>query len=134
MNPHFFKTTTAAALLVALAPTALATPHTPRQGSPERAALMNSLRRVLGGGKHKPIITADHLKVERGWAYITGGFNYEDGAPLEPQFQEGSGTSFSALLHREGKNWRVKRQIYNGDVAEPEFIRDFPQAPRAIFR
>lgn len=112
---------------------AFAAPHTPRKGSSERTALMNSLRKVLGAGKHKPIITPDRFKVERGWAYITGGFNYAN-APLEAQFQQGPGPSFSALLHREGKTWRVKRRVYNGDVIEPEFIRDFSQAPRAIFR
>lgn len=111
-----------------------AAPHSPAKGSAERSALMNSLRRVLGGGKHKPIITASLCKVESGWAYISGGFNYEDGAPLESQFREGSGTNFSALLHREGKVWRVKRRVYHGDVVAPDFMRDFPQAPRAIFR
>ncbi|RYG61989.1 hypothetical protein EON80_23500 [bacterium] len=95
---------------------------------------MNSLRKVLGGGKHKPIITTSHFKVEKGWAYISGGFEYENGAPLEEKFQNGSGTNFSALLRREGKTWRVKRRLYHGDVVAPDFMRDFPQAPRAIFR
>ncbi len=111
----------------------IATPHTPKVGSSERTALMNSLRRVLGSGRHKAIITPSHLKVERGWAYISGGFNYEDGAPLEEQFTEGSGTNFSALLHLEKGKWKVKRRLYHGDVVAPDFMRDFPQAPRAIF-
>lgn len=110
-----------------------ATPHTPKTGSRERSALMNSLRRVLGSGKHKAIVTPSHLKVERGWAYISGGFNYAGGAPLEEQFTEGSGTNFSALLHLEKGVWKVKRRLYHGDVVAPDFMRDFPQAPRAIF-
>lgn len=133
MNSSLLKPTAFAGLLL-LSSSLLAAPHTPRKGSTERTALMNSLRRVLGGGKHKAIVTPSHFKVERGWAYITGGFNYGDGAPLEPMFQEGSGTSFSALLQKQGKTWRVKRRVYNGDVVEPEFIRDFPAAPRAIFQ
>lgn len=120
--------------LFALTLPAIAKPHTPAPGSRERVAILNSLRKVLGGGKHKAIITPDHFKVESGWAYVCGGFNYADGAPLEPRFREGSGTNFSALLHLEKGNWRVKRRIYNGDVAEPEFIRDFPKAPKAIFK
>lgn len=95
---------------------------------------MNSLRRVLGSGRHKAIVTPRAFHVERGWAYLTGGFDYAGAAPLEPQFTEGPGSNFSALLHKEGGRWRVKRRIYNGDVAEPDFIRDFPQAPRAIFQ
>jgi hypothetical protein len=112
---------------------ASATPHTPKVGSPERSALMNSLRRVLGSGKHKPIITPSHLKVERGWAYISGGFNYAKGVPLEEQFTEGSGSNFSALLHLEKGSWKVKRRVYHGDVVALDFMRDFPSAPRAIF-
>ena len=124
----------ALSLLPSLAPPVSAAPHTPSKGSSERTALMNSLRKVLGGGRHKPIITPRQFKVERGWAYINGGFDYAGGTPLEPRFTEGSGTNFSALLQKQGKSWRVKRRIYNGDVAEPDFIRDFPAAPRAIFR
>lgn len=117
----------------AILPTA-AKPYTPPRGSAERAAIMNALRPTLGGGRHKAIITPDHFKAERGWTYLTGGFAYADGAPLEPQFREGSGTNFSALLHLEKNKWRVKRFVYNGDVVEPEFMRAFPQAPRAIFQ
>ncbi len=122
-----------AAMVAATVTAALAAPHTPKPGSSERAALMNALRKTLGGGHHKPIITPNHLKVERGWAYISGGFNYQN-APLEPRWQEGSGTNFSALLQQKGKIWSVKRRVYNGDVVVPDFIRDFPAAPRAIFR
>ncbi|RYX82502.1 hypothetical protein EON83_18885 [bacterium] len=110
-----------------------AKPHTPKVGSSERTALMNSLRRVLGTGKHKPIITPSHLRVEKGWAYISGGFNYSDGAPLEEEFSEGSGSNFSALLRLEKGKWKVKRRLYHGDVVAPDFMRDFPAAPRAIF-
>ena len=113
---------------------ALAKPTTPAKGSDARAEIMNALRPVLGGGHHKAIITPDHFKLEAGWTYLTGGFEYADGAKLEERFREGSGTNFSALLHREGGKWRVKRRIYNGDVAEPEFKRDFPKAPKAIFQ
>lgn len=114
---------------------ASAAPRTPKVGSPERKALMNALRPKLGnGGKHKPIISPSHLKVERGWAYIEGGWNYADGAPLEEEFQNGPGTNFSALLHREGSRWRVKRFVYAGDVQAPEAMREFPKAPRAIFQ
>lgn len=108
--------------------------YTPAPGSAERAAIMNALRPMLGGGRHQAIITPDHFKAERGWTYLTGGFEYADGAPLEPRFREGSGTHFSALLRYEKNKWRVKRRVYNGDVVEPEFRRAFPQAPKSIFQ
>ena len=115
-----------------------AAPHTPVKGSSERAAILNSLRRVLGGGKHKPLITPGAFHVENGWAYLNGGSQYEDGAPLEKQFTEGSGTNFTALLHLEGqgknRGWKVKRRVYNGDVVVDEFKKAFPAAPRAIFK
>lgn len=120
--------------LLWLAPQVFAAPHTPAKGSSERVALMNALRPKLGSGKHKAIITPGHFKVERGWAYITGGFDYGGKAPLEPEYLEGPGTHFSALLHLEGKKWRVKTIYSNGDVIEPEIMRAFPAAPRAIFR
>lgn len=128
------STATLSALTLSILAPAVAKPHTPPKSSTERVAILNSLRRVLGGGQHKAIITPYHFKVENGWAYVCGGFDYADGAPLEERFTEGSGTNFSALLHRESGKWRVKRRIYNGDLAEPEFIRGFPQAPKAIFR
>ncbi len=95
--------------------------------------MLNSLRKALGSGRHKPIVTPNHFKVERGYAYISGGFAYEK-APLEARFQEGGGTNFSALLQKQGKSWKVKRRLYHGDVVAPDFMRDFPKAPRAIFR
>ena len=120
--------------IFALSLAALAKPYTPKLGSSERTAIMNATRKVLGSGKHKAIITANHLKVENGWAYLTGSFKYADGATLEPRFREGSGTHFSALLHSEKGKWVVKRCVYNGDVVEPIFMHDFPNAPKEIFR
>lgn len=117
-----------------LVQSAFAKPHTPPKGSAERTAILNVLHKNLGSGKHKPLVTADDFNVERGWAYVTGYFTYADGAPLEEEYQNGPGSSFNILLHREGGRWRVKRNMSAGDVVEPEFIRDFPQAPRAIFK
>ena len=131
------KTVTLFAMMrtaLALTLPTFATPHTPAKGSSERTVIMNSLRRVLGSGRHKAIITPRAFYVERGWAYVTGNFDYAGAAPLEPQFTEGPGSNFSALLHKEGGRWRIKRRIYNGDVVLPEFVRDFPQAPPAIFQ
>lgn len=111
-----------------------AAPYTPKKVSAERRAIMNAVRPQLGDGRHTPVITPYHFKVERGWAYILGGFDYAGGSKPGGQFAEGSGTNFSVLLRRENRKWRVKRFVYNGDVQEPKFIKAFPQAPRAIFK
>lgn len=95
---------------------------------------MNALRPSLGDGRHKAIITPDHLKAERGWAFMMGSFDYSDGSKPGEVFAEGSGTNFTALLHLERGRWRVKRQVYNGDDETSEFAAAFPQAPRAIFK
>lgn len=128
----------AGALLGAAPPTVFAAPHTPAKGSGERTAIMNALHKILGDGKHKPLVTPRAFHVENGWAYVTGGFEYADGAPLEEPFTEGSGTNFTALLHLEGKGkrrgWKIKRFVYNGDVVVDEFKKAFPAAPRAIFK
>jgi len=133
MKTATLRVSLGAALALFVLPT-FAAPHTPAKGSAERTAIMNALHRVLGKGRHKPLVTAMAFHVERGWAFVEGDFVYTDGAPLEGEYTEGPGTHFSAILHKEGKSWRVKRRLYHGDVVLPEFIRDFPQAPRAIFR
>ena len=108
--------------------------YTPKKGSSERTAIMNSLRRVLGDGRHKAIISPYHFRVESGWAFMMGDFSYSDGSKPGGIFAEGSGTNFTAMLHRENGKWRVKRRVYNGDVQTPEFIAAFPKAPRSIFK
>lgn len=134
MKTSTFFASVGTALCLSLCVPVIAAPHTPRKGSAERTAIMNALHPELGRGRHKPLVTARSLQVERGWAFVTGGFSYADGAPLEEEYTEGSGTNFTALLHKEGNRWRVKRFVHNGDVVTPEFKRDFPQAPRAIFK
>lgn len=115
-----------------------AKPYTPARGSAERTGIMKAMHRVLGSGKHKPLITARTFNVEKGWVYLSGDFEYADGAPLEEHFREGSGTNFSAVLHYEGKGksagWKVKTRIYHGDYILDELKRKFPNAPRAIFK
>lgn len=112
--------------------TAFAKPHTPAPGSAERKAIMDAMRKVVGKPHKKPIIfTADHLKVENGWAYFGGRFDYVDKSRVSADFGWGN---LSCLLRYENKAWRVKRFIHNTDVAEPDYIEMFPQAPRAIFQ
>lgn len=121
-------------LLCVLAVPVVAKPRTPAKGTKERAAIMNAVRPQLGNPRHKPLITAKTLNVERGWALLAGYWEYADGTPLGDDYENGGvGTNFEALLHLEKGRWRVKRFIYNGDVQGPEFMRAFPSAPHALF-
>jgi hypothetical protein len=121
-------------LCALLAPTiqpSFAAPHSPKTGSVERKAIMDSMRTVVGKGKKKKVIfVADHLKVEKGWAYFAGNFKYADGTRPGQDYAWGN---LSAVLHLENKKWKVKRYVHNTDVIEPELIAQFPQAPKAIF-
>lgn len=108
-----------------------ATPHTPQKGSTERKAIMDAMRKVVGKRMKKKIIfTPDSLKVEKGWAYFAGGFDNVDGTPVSADYMWGN---LSALLHFEGRRWVVKKYVHNTDVIEPEFMQEYPQAPKAIF-
>ena len=121
-----------AALLLCLATNILAAPRTPKVGSSERKAIMDALRKVVGKGERKPIVfVADHLKTERGYAYFAGYYKYADGTRAGNEF---TGGNLSALLQRTGKKWRVLYDISAGDVIEPEIMKKFPRAPKAIFK
>lgn len=120
-------------LLCVLATSALAKPHTPAKGSKERAAIMNAVRPQLGKKRHKPLITADTLNVEKGWAVMSGHWVYADGTPLGPDYENGPGTNFETILHLEKGRWRVKEFVYAGDPQGPEWMKKFPKAPRALF-
>jgi hypothetical protein len=110
---------------------AFAAPHSPKSGSTERKAIMDAMRPVVGKGKKKKVIfVADHLKVEKGWAYFAGSFKYADGTRPEQDYGWGN---LSTVLHQENKKWKVKRYVHNTDVIEPELIVQFPRAPKAIF-
>lgn len=119
-------------LVLLLLTTALwAKPHTPKPGSKERQEIFDSLRKVVGKNHRKRIIfVVDHLKVEQGWAYYGGRFQYADGTFPGDEYMGGNTT---ALLRKTGRTWKVLRWVHNGDVQEPEFRSAFPRAPRAIF-
>lgn len=101
---------------------------------------MNSMRRVVGPNFRKRVVfVPQKLKVERGWAYFDGSFQFADGTRLydlhnDDLMQEYAGGGVEALLHKEGGVWRVKRLFYPSDVQTPELMAAFPKAPRSIFR
>lgn len=116
-----------------------AAPHTPAKGSSEREAIMNAMRRVVGPNFRKRVVfTPRKLRVERGWAYFDGGFQFADGTTVNDvmgdEAQAYAGGNFEAVLHKERGVWKVKTSAYPSDVQTPEMMAKFPQAPRALFK
>src|SRR5688572_4324590 len=95
-------------------------PTTPKMGSPERKAIMDALRvPVEKALKKKVVFKADHIKMQKGWAFLYG-------VPMQPNGKKMDyrGTrweqaikddmfddNFCGLLKKEGGKWKVKRWI-----------------------
>lgn len=106
--------------------------HTPKPGSAERAAIMDAMRPVIGRGYQKKIVFVVHgLYVQNGWAYFSGFAQDAHGKPVGPPEVGGN---LSALLRRAKGKWQMKYFVYHGDVVEPDFIKRYPQVPKAIFK
>ena len=129
---HSFRFVPPTLLALFLVQPLCAAPRTPRVGSSERRAIMDAMRKVVGKRSRKKIIfTADHLKVEKGWAYFAGSFAYADGTRPGEEYNYGT---LSSVLRFQNKKWRVLYDVHNGDVIEPEMMSRFPRAPKAIFK
>lgn len=107
---------------------------TPSPGSPERRAILDALRMELSHLTGPDIVfIVEHLKVRAGWAWIHA----------FPQSRDGRNRyeDVSALLHKQGRRWRVEHLASGGDACaeEPDTgdcgaptVR-YPAAPPEIF-
>jgi hypothetical protein len=107
---------------------------TPPPGSPERRAILDTLRMELGHLAGPDLVfVVGHLKVHTGWAWIHA----------FPQSRDGRNRyeDVSALLHKQGRRWRVEHLASGGDACaeEPDTgdcgaptVR-YPAAPPEIF-
>ena len=115
---------------------------TPKPGSAERAAIMDCLRApVQKELKRKAVFEIKHLKVQNGWAFLTGVPRQPDGAAMEyrgtPYADARRAGAFDdwicALLHRQSGKWRVVTYVIGAtDVAWWGWDRKY-KAPAAIF-
>ena len=109
----------------------MASPHTPKTGSPERKAILDELRQMIGEGKSNVIFKPNHLKVEEGWAYFVGKFEYNDGVEEDSDYCWGDAT---AVLSYENKHWKLKLHHRGDEIQDSAYyIKQFPKAPKAIF-
>ena len=118
------------------------TVYTPEKGSPERAAIVNTLRLPVEKDlKQKIVFVPDNFNVMGNWAFIGGapqasGGGVPDytktayaGAVKEGFFDN----NFFALLKKTGGKWKiVKYQLGCTDVCYAGWWRIY-RAPKAVF-
>lgn len=132
-------------LLVLLLPVvALGTDvYTPRPGTPERAAIMESVRAAVAPQLRSPVkFLVAKLKVQDDWAFLIATPQQPDGRPFdysgtiyETQITDGAfDDAIDALLRRRDGHWSVVTFVIGAtDVAWESWSTDFG-APAAIFR
>jgi len=118
-------------------------PYTPERGSPERKAIVDALRiPVKRQLKQDLIFKIDHLKVERGWAFLLGVPQRPDGSTIDytgtvyheavdaGAFDDG----IVALLRNVSGKWRVVQYVIGAtDVPYVDWDTKY-RAPRGIFK
>src|SRR5215216_1223901 len=118
-------------------------PYTPKAGSAERKAIMDSLRVPVLKRLQKPVVfKVDHLKVQLGWAFMRGVPQQPDGKPMDY-----TGTGYEqakkdgifddwicALLRKRGGKWEVVKFVIGAtDVVYIGWDEEF-KAPAEIFK
>ncbi len=116
--------------------------HSPPKGSPERKAIMDALRLPVEKElKQKLTFVTHRLKVQDGWAFLSGRPQQLSGKPVdysitkhaemvaEGMFDDG----IVALLRKKGNAWRVVvYEIGCTDVCYEDWWQKY-NAPKAIF-
>jgi hypothetical protein len=110
-----------------------AAPTTPAPGSADRQAICDAVRHFLakqrGKSEERRLFKIEALRADGGYAYFEGFFADADGSP------SAAGTAddvvFNMFLKKEGKTWRVIRDLSRTDVPsdeeQREIRRDFPK-------
>lgn len=111
--------------------------YTPPKGDPERKAIMDALRQMLGASKKDLVFVVDYLKVKDGWAWIQPNPQSLDGQThLEPAW---------SLLRKQDGQWKVVyvRPCCGDCAGDPDCAddkrlykklkREFPDALEEIF-
>lgn len=116
--------------------------YTPAPNSPERVALMDTLRPVVSRDlEQKVIFVVDLLRVQGNWAFMRGKPRRPSGGRIDyrktkyrDDFKAGMfEDQVYALFQRAGSGWKVvKWGIGNTDVPYGGFWKEFG-APKAIF-
>jgi hypothetical protein len=118
-------------------------PQTPEPNSPERKAIMNTLRVPLEKElKQRVVFRIRRLKVQNGWAFLEGVPQQPDGKPVnyrntrhQTAIEAGAfDDGILALLRKEEGAWRVVvYDIGSTDYPAPSWQQKY-KAPPGIFR
>jgi len=117
-------------------------PYTPDKGSAERKAIVDALRSPVEKKLKQPVIfKIDHLKVQKGWAFLLGvpqqpggsAINYQ-GTAYQTAIDAGAfDDSVVALLHNVNGKWRVIQYVIGAtDVPYLDWDKEY-RAPKSIF-
>ena len=118
-------------LVTSLSVWVFAKPYTPKAGSAERKAILNSFRvPIQREANGQTVVFYDVLlRVEKGWAYVSAIAKDKTGKKLVV----GDAASIG-LLHKESGRWVVKHWGVASDISVTcAAAKAYPQAPRAIF-
>ncbi len=118
-------------------------PYTPERGSPERKAILDVLRVPVAKQLKQPIIfRIDHLKVQKGFAFVRAYPQKPDGSAIDytgTVYQEAiDAGAFDegviALLKNANGKWRVMQYVLGAtDVPWVDWDKKY-KAPKAIFQ
>lgn len=114
----------------------------PEKGSPERAALLDTIRpSVEKELKQNIVFVINQINVQGQWAFVDGRLRTTDGkvpswkgTPYAQAAKYGAQSDgISALLKRSGNSWRIiTKAIGCTDVCYVDWWRKY-KAPKAIF-
>ena len=117
-------------------------PYTPEQGSPERQAIMDTVRPLVERDlNQKVVFKVSRLSVQNGWAFLIVTPQQADGRAVDfsrtryaRDYEQGMFSDVVvALLRRQGSRWRVVQYVLGPtDVPYENWPRRY-RAPRAIF-
>lgn len=117
--------------------------YTPKQGSPERKALMDALRLPVEKDLNKKVVfKVDHLKVQGDWAFMRGVPQQSNGARMDYRgtaYQQAIKAGFfddwiCALWRNKNGRWQVVKYVIGAtDVVYDGWDKEYG-APAAIFR
>ncbi len=119
------------------------TPQTPEANSPERRAIMNSLRvPVEKELKQKVVFRIRRLNVQNGWAFLDGVPQQPGGKPVnytvtrhQTAIEAGAfDDGILALLRTEKGEWRVVVYAIGSTDYPAEYWQQKYKAPPGIFR
>jgi hypothetical protein len=116
--------------------------HTPEKGSPERKAILDTLRAPVEKKlKQKVAFNTDRFNSSGTWAFVNGSLQNEKGGKLnyskteyaEAQKEGMFDDNFQALLKKTAGKWKVVTYAIGcTDVCYASWWKDY-RAPKAVF-